>query len=438
MTDLITNANNFVVAGAGITGMSCVRYLLDQGKSVKLWDTRPEASVPDTFTIEVTCGELPAGYWQDADVLVVSPGISPALPAIQDAAASGLKVVGDIELFAQAIHCPVIGVTGSNGKTTVTLLATHILEHLGIKAIAAGNVGLPALDALALAPQAVVLELSSFQLETTESLSLHAATLLNISADHLDRHGTFEAYREAKQRIFAHAACAVTHRDDPETNPNNISIRCIETGLTQSQTGFGWDATSQEILYNGDPLLTLSDTQLVGLHNVLNIQAALALVSALDVDLSEAAEAVKTFSPAPHRCAKIAVKGGVSYIDDSKATNIGATEAALTGLAPSLTGRLVLIAGGDAKGADLSELKPLLDEHVDVVIALGRDGKVLSDIADNGHYVATLPDAVNLAASLTQPGDTVLLSPACASLDMFKNYQHRADVFVSAIGELPA
>ncbi|MFS1702024.1 UDP-N-acetylmuramoyl-L-alanine--D-glutamate ligase [Alteromonas sp. AMM-1] len=438
MNNLLNNATHFVVAGSGLSGLSCVRYLLDQGKQVKLWDTRPHAHIPDTLTIDVVCGELPDNYWQGMEVLVVSPGISPALPAIQNAAASGVQVVGDIELFAQAVQCPVIGITGSNGKTTVTLLTTHILQQLGINAIAAGNVGLPALDALSLKPEVAVLELSSFQLETTVSLNLHAATLLNVSADHLDRHGTLDAYRAAKQRIFFHARCAAVNRDDNETLPTDSAIPVIQTGLTECSTGFGWRGETQTILYNGQPILRMVDTQLVGLHNALNIQASLALVSVLNVDVEQAAQAVKTFKPAPHRCAKIAVKGGVTYIDDSKATNIGATEAALIGLGPTLAGRLILIAGGDAKGADLTALKPLFDKHVNAVIAMGRDGKVLSDIAANGHYVATMPEAVALAASMAQPGDTVLLSPACASLDMFKNYQHRAEVFANAIQELPA
>lgn len=430
----------YVVAGLGKTGLSCVRYLQQQGLPFKVWDTRTDFTVTDELALQVnagiTCGAVPQDYWQGVSHLVLSPGIATDLPAVLEARGAGVAVIGDIELFAKAVTHPVIGITGSNGKTTVTLLTTHILKQLGFHAIAAGNVGLPALDSLDEQADISVLELSSFQLETTHSLQLLAGTMLNISADHLDRHHSLAAYFAAKQRIFNHCQTAVVNRDDASTRPCQAVERMIGVGNTPALQGFGWQAAQQQITFNGEPILAMQDTALVGMHNVLNIQTALALVSVLTDDIHSAAEAVKSFEPAPHRCSKVAEIAGVSFIDDSKATNIGATQAALAGLTPSLQGKLILIAGGDAKGADLTELVPLLNKHVDIVVALGRDGRILSEIAKQGFYVNSLEDAVKKAFSLATAGDTVLLSPACASLDMFTSYQHRAEVFCRAVEEL--
>lgn len=437
-----TQVPQYVVAGLGKTGLSCVRFLKQQDLNVRVWDTRESLSLTaselNELGCEVTCGNVPENYWQGIDCLVLSPGLATDLPAIEVARKAGVEVIGDIELFARNVTKPVLGITGSNGKTTVTLLTEHILNVLGFKALAAGNIGLPALDALNVPSDIFVLELSSFQLESTFSLNLAAATILNITADHLDRHNTLAQYSAAKQGIFAHCDKAIVNRDDVMTLPANATTNKLTIGLSESVNGFSWNAQTQQILLNNEPLLALSDTALVGLHNVLNIQAALALVSVFTDDLAAAANAVKSFKPAPHRCAVIASLNGVTFIDDSKATNIGATEAALSGLAGSLKGRLILIAGGDAKGADLNDLKPSLDRYVDIVIALGQDGRLLSDIAQQGYYVGSLKEAVNLAFSLAEPGDSVLLSPACASLDMFTSYQHRAEVFADAVQELAA
>ncbi|NVK55697.1 MAG: UDP-N-acetylmuramoyl-L-alanine--D-glutamate ligase [Alteromonadaceae bacterium] len=439
---LSTHVQNYVVAGLGKTGLACARYLSRQNMAFKIWDTRTDYIVPaavrEAFAVDIHCGEVPGDYWDNVDVLVLSPGIAPDFPAVEVARSRGVEILGDIELFARASTNPVLGITGSNGKTTVTLLTAHILNTLGIKAVAAGNVGLPALDSLVQDSDVTVLELSSFQLETTTSLEVAAATILNVSADHLDRHHTLNAYAAAKQRIFKHCAVAVVNQQLTETMPQEPVQRYIETGLCMSETGFGWDNESGLITFNGQGLLALRDTALVGLHNVLNIQTALALVSVVGADIYAAAAAVRTFTPAPHRCTKIAEVAGVCFIDDSKATNIGATQAALQGLSDTLQGRLILIAGGDAKGADLNALKATLDEYVDAVVAIGRDGHVLCQIAAHGYYVESLEQAVAKSFSLAEPGDTVLLSPACASLDMFSSYQHRAEVFSKAVKELAA
>lgn len=430
----------FVIAGLGKTGLSCARYLQNKGAKFKLWDTRTSLKLDKELEASgrVHLGTPPSTYWNNVDFLVVSPGIAIDLPEVLDAKQQGVTVIGDIELFAREVSVPVLGVTGSNGKTTVTLLTAHILKSLGINAIAAGNVGLPALDALDQKPDVVVLELSSFQLDTTHTLALLGGTILNVSADHLDRHHTFEAYLAAKRKIYQHCEHVVSNREDNNTLPLHTNQRYLDFGLTVSKTGFGWNPGEQTVTYNGESLLKLGETALVGLHNALNIQASLALVSLCVDEIQLAAEQVKSFDPAPHRCAPVGTVAGVTFIDDSKATNIGATEAALTGLAPNLAGRLILIAGGDAKGADLSALQPVLDKFVDVVIALGKDGEVLSRIAHHGYYVPTMEKAVQLAFEQARNGDTVLMSPACASLDMFVNYEHRALAFCTAVRGLAA
>lgn len=430
------NAQHIVVAGLGITGQACVRFLLAQQASVKVWDTRDNAVIPADITVPVTLGKLPADYWQGVDMLVLSPGIALSVPAIADARDAGVEVIGEIELFARMNTTPALGITGSNGKTTVTLLVTHILQQAGKRVCAAGNVGTPALDTLSQHLDVVVLELSSFQLETTSSLSLKGACILNISDDHLDRHGTMASYTEAKQRIFAHASAAAVWRAQPETYPHNGSLPQVFYDIDASEQDFG--LAHGWVTFNGEPVVDLSRVKLVGQHNVLNIQAALALANMAGVTPSQAAEAVYSFESAPHRCVEIARHDDVQWIDDSKATNVGATLAAIEGIGPQCHGQLILIAGGDGKGADLSALKSALLQYVSHVIGLGRDGQTICDLVPSSQYVNSMFDAVVAAHAIAEPGDVVLLSPACASLDMFNNYVHRGEVFANAVQEVAA
>jgi UDP-N-acetylmuramoylalanine--D-glutamate ligase len=426
------SAQTAVVAGLGMTGQSCVRYLRSTGANIRCWDTRTGIKIPETINEPVCLGKPPVGYWHNVDVLVLSPGIATDLPAVLEAKAFGVTVIGDVELFALVNTVPCVGITGSNGKTTVTLLVEHILQYVGLNATAAGNVGTPVLDTLAQDWDALVLELSSFQLESTISLNLKSAAILNISDDHLDRHGSMDSYTSIKKRIYQHSEIAVYNRDDKATWPVDPAQPAISFGLTPSDTGYGWD--NNYITLHGLPLLTMASTSLSGLHNVMNVQAALALVSALGVEIEQAIGALLSFKPVPHRCTLVAEHNQVLFVDDSKATNVGATIAAIKGLSPEVKGGIILIAGGDAKGANTSVLKPYLENHVLHTITIGRDGRAISDLCSPSTHVDSMLEAVNLAWQLAKPGDMVLLSPACASLDMYKNYQDRAEVFIQSIG----
>ena len=488
--------HSYVVGGLGVTGQACVRFLLQKQATVKAFDTRANFTLvtdPDSdidtdmqaFMAEkVTCTALSEDYFDGVDTLVLSPGLALNIEQVALAQKCGVEVIGDVELFARLNASTsdatpakrVVGITGSNGKTTVTLLVNHLLKSCGVKSIAAGNVGRPVLEALQSDADVVVMELSSFQLETTSSLVLEAATVLNISDDHLDRHGTLEAYIDAKHRIFDNAKSAVVWRDGEFVAPyeqlitdakgiaasNSVSDgvsnaasneeslaskNIVEYGLGESTTGFAiatfagdggtlCDEQSLYITFNGEKLIALSDIHLAGMHNVLNVMAALGICLQLGVSPELAVKHLHSFKAAPHRCVEIARVNDIRYIDDSKATNIGATVAALEGIGPTIKGKLILIAGGDAKGADMGNLTSYLNQHVSHVFALGKDAHLFEKSFAHTTRVATMKDAVKAATRLAAPGDVVLLSPACASLDMFKNYMHRGDVFKQDVHDL--
>ena len=488
--------HSYVVGGLGVTGQACVRFLLQKQATVKAFDTRANFTLvtdPDSdldtdmqaFMAEkVTCTALSEDYFDGVDTLVLSPGLALNIEQVALAQKCGVEVIGDVELFARLNASTsdatpakrVVGITGSNGKTTVTLLVNHLLKSCGVKSIEAGNVGRPVLEALQSDADVVVMELSSFQLETTSSLVLEAATVLNISDDHLDRHGTLEAYIDAKHRIFDNAKSAIVWRDgefvapyeqlitdakgnaasnavsdgvsNAASNEESLASKnIVEYGLGESTTGFAIasfdgddsardDEQSLYITFKGEKLIALSDIHLAGMHNVLNIMAALGICLQLGVSPALAVKHLHSFKAAPHRCVEIARVNDIRYIDDSKATNIGATVAALEGLAPTIQGKLILIAGGDAKGADIASLSPYLTKYVSHVFALGKDAHLFEKSFAHTTRVATMKDAVKAATRLAAPGDVVLLSPACASLDMFKNYMHRGDVFKQDVHDL--
>lgn len=487
--------HSYVVGGLGVTGQACVRFFLQKQATVKAFDTRANFTLvtdPDSdldtdmqaFMAEkVTCTALSEDYFDGVDTLVLSPGLALNIEQVALAQKCGVEVIGDVELFARLNASTsdampakrVVGITGSNGKTTVTLLVNHLLKSCGVESIEAGNVGRPVLEALQSDADVVVMELSSFQLETTSSLVLEAATVLNISDDHLDRHGTLEAYIDAKHRIFDNAKSAVVWRDgefvapyeqlitdakgiaasnavsdgvsNAISNESLASKNIVEYGLGESTTGFAIasfngddsardDEQSLYITFKGEKLIALSDIHLAGMHNALNIMAALGICLQLGVSPALAVKHLHSFKAAPHRCVEIARVNDIRYIDDSKATNIGATVAALEGLAPTIQGKLILIAGGDAKGADIASLSPYLTKYVSHVFALGKDAHLFEKSFAHTTRVATMKDAVKAATRLAAPGDVVLLSPACASLDMFKNYMHRGDVFKQDVHDL--
>jgi UDP-N-acetylmuramoylalanine--D-glutamate ligase len=441
-------ARHAVVVGLGRTGLSCVHHLLARGWQVAVTDTR--AAPPGVAAlaaldaaIPVRAGGLDAALLAGADLVVTSPGLSLEEPFFAAARARGLPIVGDVELFAQALAAaplPVAGITGTNGKSTVTTLVGRMAARAGLAARVGGNLGEPALELLAQqgpAAQLYVLELSSFQLETTQSLPLAAATLLNLTPDHLDRHLSMSAYGAAKARIFAHCRTAVINLDDPlaaalvppGTRTLGFSLRtgaAAEYGLAE-----GWLTVRREAV------LPVAQMKIRGLHNVANALAALATGEALGLATQPMLEELRSFTGLPHRSQWVAEVGGVTYINDSKGTNVGATIAAVGGL----KGPLLVIAGGDGKGQDFAPLAAAFRGLVRHAVLIGRDapaiGAALTGVCQVSHC-QTLEEAVAAAAHAARPGDTVLLSPACASLDMFRDYTHRGAVFTRAVQELPA
>ncbi len=435
-----------LVLGLGKTGLSCARWLRAQGALVAVADSRPKppgldplrAELPD---LAVFTGGFQPDVFAVADRLVVSPGVPVAEPLIQAALARGVPVVGDIELFAQAATAPVIAITGSNGKSTVTTLVGLMARLAGVRVAVGGNLGDPALDLLDPRIELYVLELSSFQLETTASLKPRAATVLNLSPDHMDRYPDYAAYVAAKARIYRGAEVAVVNRDDGPAAA--IPHAGSELGFTLGAPGgpddFGLLTLADGVwLARGErPLIPAADIGIAGRHNLANALAALALASAADLPETAMIEALRSFRGLPHRSVLVGERDGVRWYDDSKGTNPGATVAALDGLVePGAPGLVVLIAGGDGKGADFAPLRPAVERAARAVVLIGRDAPLIQAVLAGAApllHAADMTEAVRLAAGAARPGDSVLLSPACASFDMFDNYEHRGRVFAEAV-----
>ncbi|MDC7709589.1 UDP-N-acetylmuramoyl-L-alanine--D-glutamate ligase [Vogesella indigofera] len=445
---------HIIVIGLGDTGVSAARWLLAHGARVTMADSRdnpPNAAAvaANLGTVPLRLGAFSDATFADADMLMVSPGVSVRSPAIAAFAAAGGEVVGDVELWARAIAgsgARVIAITGSNGKSTVTSLVGHLCEAAGLDTVVCGNIGLPVLDALAAreaagrAPEVWVVELSSFQLETTRSLRADAATVLNISEDHLDRYNDLLDYAHSKTAIFNGDGVQVLNRDDVFCRAMLRAGRRVAWFSLREDTEYALQQTAgrYQLAIGGEPVFDCADMPLQGLHNAANALAALALCEAIGLARDQLLPALKTFRGLAHRVEFVAEFDDVMYIDDSKGTNVGATEAALNGM----TRKVVLIAGGDGKGQDFAPLAPACARIARAVVLIGRDGpQIGAALADSGVPLVacqTLEDATREAASLAQPGDVVLLSPACASLDMFKNYAHRAQVFVDTVAQLQA
>ncbi|WP_251372270.1 UDP-N-acetylmuramoyl-L-alanine--D-glutamate ligase [Rheinheimera oceanensis] len=425
------------VVGLGLSGLATVRFLLSLGVKPVLMDSRSKPAGIEQIAAEkvdgIYLGELDANRLAKMDMIILSPGLSPTHPAIRFAVAQGVELLGDVELFARFNNKPVVAITGSNGKSTVTMLVEAMLKCSGIKALAAGNIGLPVLDAIAQQGIDVfVLELSSFQLDTTTGLHSVASSILNVSADHLDRYRNMAAYAASKQRVYQHTQLAVFNLADSATTPEN----CAHTlGIKLADSAYGITVVDGQRWLNvaGEPLLPVSEMTLFGAHNEFNALVACALALAAGANRAGLISALKQFVSLPHRCILVADKNAVRWINDSKATNIGATLAAIAGLRPAVTGKLILIAGGDGKGADMAELKPVLDSDVQQLITLGQDGPAIAALKAGSIQVKTIQEAVKTAAKLAAPGDMVLLSPACASLDMFKSYADRGEQFAAAV-----
>lgn len=441
---LIASDHFRIVVGLGKSGMSLVRFLARQGVPFAVADTRenpPElATLRLQFPqVEVRCGELDVEFLCRAQELYVSPGLALATPTLQEAAKRGVKLSGDIELFARHAKAPIVAITGSNAKSTVTTLVGDMARAAGKRVAVGGNLGTPALDLLADDIELYVMELSSFQLETTEWLNAEVATVLNVSEDHMDRYADMQAYHLAKHRIFRGARQVVVNRGDALSRPLVADqLPCWSFGLNKPDfKAFGLIEEDGEkyLAYQFEKLMPVRELKVRGAHNQANALAALALGHAVGLPFGPMLAALREFTGLAHRCQWVRELRGVAYYDDSKATNVGAALAAIEGLGADIDGKLVLIAGGDGKGADFSGLTAPVARYCRAVVLLGRDAELIAAALGDAVPLArvkTLDEAVQRCAELAREGDAVLLSPACASLDMFKNFEERGRLFAQA------
>jgi UDP-N-acetylmuramoylalanine--D-glutamate ligase len=447
---MTTGAAVSVIVGLGKTGASCARYLARRGIAAAVTDSRPNPPGLAELgglakTLDLRLGGFDLSLLDGASQVLMSPGVSLEEPIAAQARARGIVVLGDIELFARSVRAPVIGITGTNGKSTVTSLVASMAAAAGRRVLAGGNLGKPALDLLdEPVPDLYVLELSSFQLETTRSLELIAAVVLNVTSDHMDRYASVEDYARAKERIFERAATMVLNADDPQVaamreragraaHPPQVvtfSVERADADFTVIRRG-----SESFLARRGETVLPVSRMKISGLHNAANALAALALGEAAGLPIGSSLSALEHFHGLAHRSEWVADIAGVRYVDDSKGTNVGATLAAVSGL----SGPLVLIAGGDGKGQDFAPLAAAFRNKVRHAVLIGKDAPsieaVLAGVCPT-ERAATMPAAVAAAAAAARRGDTVLLSPACASLDMFRDYNHRGDEFAAAVRAL--
>jgi len=434
--------NKRLIIGLGMTGISAARWCQRRGWAFDLCDTRPELPAAEQIRhefphAELYLGELQADLLSRYDQLIVSPGVALATPAIQQAAAQGTEISGDIQLFAEQCDKPVIAITGSNGKSTVTTLVGELLQAAGKKTAVGGNIGVPALDL----PEAdiYVLELSSFQLETTANPEAWAAVILNLSEDHMDRYSGMDDYLAAKQRIFHHCRHVVVNRDEAETRPASGQAVDYSFGLSAPAQGeFGLRSENGErwICFGHEKVIAASALKIKGLHNLANVMAALALVKTVGVEPADVLPALQNFAGLDHRCQWLGEKQGVAFYNDSKGTNVASTLAAINGLGAEIRGKILLLAGGVGKGQDFSPLAPACAEFVSTVFSYGQDGEQIAMAVKDNCPVSrcsTMQEAFAAACQQAQPGDVVLLSPACASFDQFRSYADRGNVFRSLV-----
>lgn len=431
-----------LIAGLGVSGQSVARYLQGEGINFAMADQRQD--LPDAKALreaypdnEMVLGDFSAIDLQRFETIVLSPGISRKMPAIQAAIDAGVEVIGDIELFARVAHSPVIAVTGSNGKSTVVDLLNEMAETADVNVALGGNIGTPALDLVTdPEPDLYVLELSSFQLESTISLQPQVGVVLNISEDHMDRYDSLEDYARSKAQIYSQSGVQIINRDDPIARQLAADRPAISFGVyePQREQDFGLKRIdSSEWLMRGEaPLLPVTALRLVGRHNLANVLAALALGEAAGLPMPSMLTALRNYRGLPHRTQWVADIKGATWINDSKATNVGATLAALKGLDQPV----VLIAGGQSKGADLTVLREVVADKVHAAVLLGEDAEMLEIVltgATEIYHADDMRKAVSQAAKLARRGDAVLLSPACASFDMFTGYANRGEIFMRQV-----
>lgn len=434
-----------LIVGLGKSGLSCAQFLAQQGESVAVTDSRLTPPGLDVLheelpDVPVFVGGFDEAAFDAAQRLVISPGISLQEPLIQKALARGVEVSGDIALFAQYAQAPIVAITGSNGKSTVTMLLAEMAKRSGRKVLVGGNIGIPALDLLAEpVPELYVLELSSFQLETATAINAAVSTVLNISEDHMDRYENLSGYSKAKQAIFNGAASQVLNRDDPMVVAM-AEQKTDQHWFTLSEPDHGeyglceWSG-EQWLAFGAERLMRLSDVCMIGRHNVANALAAFAMGDVLGLSRNVMIETLTDFTGLAHRCQFVARLNGSAWYNDSKATNVGATLAAINGFDE----KLVLIAGGQGKGADFTPLQAASDK-LKAVVVMGEDGAEIASLLKDKvpcSYANSMTQAVEVAAALVTSGESVLLSPACASFDMFKGFEDRGEHFIDAVRRLP-
>lgn len=413
------------IIGLGTTGLSCVDFFADKQAKVRVIDTRQHPAGADKLpkAIPLHTGGLNLEWLLTSDLIVISPGLALATPEIQQAIAAGVEVVGDIEVFCREAKSPIIAITGSNGKSTVTALTTEMAKQAGVKVGMGGNIGVPALSLLKDDYELYVLELSSFQLETTHSLRAKSATILNISEDHMDRYNSLEDYRQAKLKIYQHAECVIVNGEDRQTYPE----QAVKNLKSFAEHNADYSLRNGALFAGDEKIIETADMQIKGRHNEMNALAAMALADMAGVSRVGIVNALQRYSGLDHRFQPVPTNDGVRWINDSKATNVGSTVAALHGL--QVDGTLYLLLGGDGKGADFSELKPLINRENIVCYCFGRDGAELAKLTQNSVVVETMQQAVEAIRPQLKAGDMVLLSPACASLDQFPNFEVRGKQF---------
>jgi len=430
----------FGIVGTGITGQSVAHYLRSLGEKFIWVDTREKVAHADALVSEfegqeILFGQRALSALEATSEVLVSPGVSLNASWIKNLQARGIKVIGDIELFCRRFEGEIVAITGSNAKSTVTELTTAMLREAGRSVFMGGNIGEPVLSQVAFDSDIAVLELSSFQLERTDSLQATAATCLNISEDHIDHHGTMNDYIEAKCRIFDGASYALLPQAQVSLLSNHRVFECTQTFGTEACSD--WIVSNSSIKVGEHFEIDLSNALMKGQHNALNYAASAALAFKLGADQKAIQNVVDRFNGLPHRCEFVARAKGVDYINDSKGTNPGATVAAIEGFANTYK-HIFLIAGGDSKGVSVEPLRIAAEQHVAQAFLFGKDagrlGEALSDIKTV--QVDNLEQAVAGASQVAANGDLVLLSPACASLDMYKNYMARGDHFKSLVQEL--
>lgn len=446
------NAKKLVV-GLGVTGLSCARYLDLRGEAFKVTDSRLEPPGLDQFmadfpSIEIELGGFREETFVSASEIIVSPGVSLKTPQLAAAIAAGVPITGDIDIFSKTVEAPIVAVTGSNGKSTVVEILAAILDQAGKNYGLGGNLdsqnAMPALDLLLDSPRDLyVLEISSFQLEVTASLGAEVAALLNLSADHMDRYTTMDEYLKAKQKIFTACHRVVINRDDVNSYPpGDETLPSTDFGFGRpSVNGLGLleEESDQYLAYQFEKIVSVGELKIFGEHNIANMLAAIGLALNVGVDLDSIRKAITEFPGLPHRCQWVGSVSGVDFYNDSKGTNVGATVAAIEGLGHHIEGHIILIAGGVSKGADFKSLTPVINRWGKEVILIGQDAMELAEHLDSDtqtYFAQDMQDAVGVALERAVTGDAVLLSPACASFDMFDNYRHRGQSFIQSVEQL--